>query len=128
MFFMILTEMIMELVLLGLLVFMAIFIWKYAVKWEMIKNRYLCLYELKKMQDNLKERGLTFEDLDELAKEISPKKSNKNALAKIDAAYEDAACDEDNTKKEKSTTKKGGASSLKDLDLIDLEELHGSDE
>jgi len=83
MFFMILTEFIMELVVIGILGSMAVFIWKYAVKWEMIKNRYLCLYELKKMQDNLKERGLTFEDLDELAKEISPKKSNKNALAKI---------------------------------------------
>jgi len=120
---MILTEFIMELVVIGILGSMAVFIWKYAVKWEMIKNRYLCLYELKKMQDNLKERGLTFEDLDELAKEISPKKSNKNALAKIDAAYEDAACDEDNTKKKKSATKKGGASSLENLAM-----LHGSDE
>ena len=37
MFFMILTEFIMELVVIGILGSMAVFIWKYAVKWEMIK-------------------------------------------------------------------------------------------
>ena len=80
-----------EIILIVVVAYSCKYCWKYAIKIEFTKSRYVCLYELYKVQEQLKERGLTFEDLDKLWKEkedvFKKSKKNINLIKEIDEKY-----------------------------------------
>jgi hypothetical protein len=63
------------------------------MKWQGIKERYIAIYEMFKLEEQLKERNLSFEQLDAKADEIhirlygKPDSRKKNDISAIDEQY-----------------------------------------
>lgn len=86
---------IIGLLLIGFIVFVYWFIYKKYMERDTLRLRYTELYELYKLNEQLKDRGLSFSDLDKFERDIL--KLKKNRIEEIDEKYKE----ESKEKKEK---------------------------